>query len=67
MQVQGGGGDIDRALSSIRARADHLRHTIVRLEHNLAWNPASTWCVAPVARKSAANCANSATNARVTD
>jgi mediator of RNA polymerase II transcription subunit 8 len=42
MQTQGG-GDIDRALSSIRARADHLRHTIVRLEHNLAWNPASTW------------------------
>lgn len=39
----GGGGDVDRALSSIRARADHLRHTIARLEHNLAWNPASTW------------------------
>lgn len=39
------GGDIDRALSSIRARADHLRHTIGRLEHNLSWNPASTWWV----------------------
>ncbi|CEG47988.1 hypothetical protein PHYSODRAFT_286339 [Plasmopara halstedii] len=37
------GGDVDRALSSIRARADHLRHTVARLEHNLAWNPASTW------------------------
>ncbi|KAI9922089.1 hypothetical protein PsorP6_002595 [Peronosclerospora sorghi] len=37
------GGDVDRALSSIRARADDLRHTIARLEHNLAWNPASTW------------------------
>lgn len=34
---------MDRAMSSIRARADHLRHTIARLEHNLAWNPASTW------------------------
>ncbi|CAI5744454.1 unnamed protein product [Peronospora destructor] len=37
------GGDVERALSSIRARADHLRHTVSRLEHNLAWNPASTW------------------------
>ncbi|CCI44390.1 unnamed protein product [Albugo candida] len=35
--------DVDRTLSSIRARADHLRHTISRLEHNLAWNPSSTW------------------------
>ncbi|TMW64202.1 hypothetical protein Poli38472_012824 [Pythium oligandrum] len=43
MQYGGGGGDVDRALSSIRARADHLRHTIARLEHNLAWQPASTW------------------------
>lgn len=36
---------MERALSSIRARADHLRHTVARLEHNLAWNPASTWYV----------------------
>ncbi|GLE11584.1 hypothetical protein PINS_up024094 [Pythium insidiosum] len=36
------GGDVERALSSIRARADHLRRTIARLEHNLAWVP-STW------------------------
>ncbi|KAG7385632.1 hypothetical protein PHYPSEUDO_001194 [Phytophthora pseudosyringae] len=43
MQSGGAGGDVDRALSSIRARADHLRHTVARLEHNLAWNPASTW------------------------
>uniref|UniRef100_A0AAV1T6F9 Mediator of RNA polymerase II transcription subunit 8 n=1 Tax=Peronospora matthiolae TaxID=2874970 RepID=A0AAV1T6F9_9STRA len=44
MQSSGrAGGDVDRALSSIRARADHLRHTVSRLEHNLAWNPASTW------------------------
>ncbi|RLN97702.1 hypothetical protein BBJ28_00012096 [Nothophytophthora sp. Chile5] len=43
MQSGPGGGDVDRALSSIRARADHLRHTVARLEHNLAWNPASTW------------------------
>ncbi len=43
MQSAGTGSDVDRALSSIRARADHLRHTIARLEHNLAWNPASTW------------------------
>jgi mediator of RNA polymerase II transcription subunit 8 len=43
MQSSGAGGDVDRALSSIRARADHLRHTVARLEHNLAWNPASTW------------------------
>lgn len=46
--MQSGAGDVERALSSIRARADHLRHTVARLEHNLAWNPASTWCVAPV-------------------
>lgn len=46
MQSSGAGGDVERALSSIRARADHLRHTVARLEHNLAWNPASTWCVA---------------------
>ncbi|KAI9921312.1 hypothetical protein PsorP6_000815 [Peronosclerospora sorghi] len=37
------GGDVDRALSSIRARVDRLIHTIARLEHNLAWNPVSTW------------------------
>ncbi|DAZ93350.1 TPA: hypothetical protein N0F65_011876 [Lagenidium giganteum] len=43
MQAPSGSSDVDRALSSIRARADHLRHTIARLEHNLAWNPASTW------------------------
>lgn len=35
--------DIDRALASIRGRADHLRYTISRLEHNLAWNPTMTW------------------------
>ncbi len=35
--------DIDRALASVRSKADHLRHTIHRLEHNLAWNPTMTW------------------------
>lgn len=35
--------DMDRALTSISSRADHLRYTISRLEHNLAWNPTMTW------------------------
>ena len=41
--MSSGESDIDRALASIRSRADHLRYTIGRLEHNLAWNPTMTW------------------------
>ncbi|OQS00284.1 hypothetical protein THRCLA_06060 [Thraustotheca clavata] len=33
----------DRALYSIRSRADHLRHTISLLEARLAWHPLTQW------------------------
>ncbi|EQC35088.1 hypothetical protein SDRG_07324 [Saprolegnia diclina VS20] len=33
----------DRALQSIRSRADHLRHTITQLESRLAWYPLTQW------------------------
>jgi mediator of RNA polymerase II transcription subunit 8 len=33
----------ERALQSIRSRADHLRHTVLQLESRLAWYPLTQW------------------------
>ena len=35
--------NMDRILTNIRQRVEHLRYTIAKLEHSLAWNPTINW------------------------